>query len=57
MMEMQVSVAKMKVMNKQEIVMMMKMSNLMRTTKVVIIQTGVNMIQMMRLTLNPSDQC
>ena len=56
-MEMQVSVAKMKVMNKQEIVMMMKMSNLMRTTKVVIIQTRVNMIQMMRLTLNPSDQC
>ena len=55
-MEMQVSVAKMKVMNKQEIVMM-KMSNLMRTTKVVIIQTRVNMIQMMRLTLNPSDQC
>ena len=54
-MEMQVSVAKMKVMNKQEIVMM-KMSNLMRT-KVVIIQTRVNMIQMMRLTLNPSDQC
>ena len=45
----------MKVMNKQEIVMM-KMSNLMRT-KVVIIQTRVNMIQMMRLTLNPSDQC
>ena len=54
-MEMQVSVAKMKVMNKQEIVMM-KMSNLMRT-KVVIIQTRVNMIQMTRLTLNPSDQC
>ena len=55
MMEMQVSVAIMRVMNKQEIVMM-KMSNLMRT-KVVIIQTRVNMIQMMRLTLNPSDQC
>ena len=55
-MEMQVSVAKMKVMNKQEIVMM-KMSNLMRTTKVVIIQTRVNMIQMTRLTLNPSGQC
>ena len=54
-MEMQVSVAKMKVMNKQEIVMM-KMSNLMRT-KVVIIQTRVNMIQMTKLTLNPSDQC
>ena len=54
-MEMQVSIAKMKVMNKQDIVMM-KMSNLMRT-KVVIIQTRVNMIQMMRLTLNPSDQC
>ena len=54
-MEMQVSIAKMKVMNKQDIVMM-KMSNLMRT-KVVIIQTRVNMIQMTKLTLNPSDQC
>ena len=54
-MEMQVSIAKMKVMNKQDIVMM-KMSNLMRT-KVMIIQTRVNMIQRTRLTLNPSDQC
>ena len=54
-MEMQVSVAKMKVMNKQEIVMM-KMSNLMRTN-MMMTQMRVNMIQMTKLTLNPSDQC
>ena len=53
--EMQVLGAIVKVMNKQELVKM-KMSNLMRTN-MMMTQMGVNMIQMTKLTLNPSDQC
>ena len=54
-MEMQVLEVKVKVMNKQELVVM-KMSNRMRTN-MMMDQMRVNMTQMTKLTLNPSDQC
>ena len=53
--EMQVLGAIVKVMNKQELVKM-KMSNLMRTN-MMMTQMRVNMTQMTKLTLNPSDRC